>query len=493
MFLPANEEKALFCLSRILSKMLMQLLIIRQKLQEKWIFHPVLLGIFWVLHIYNAIPIYFENQILAYCLGAAILGTASLTWLLPKQNKPRNAIYLSLLLTIVLFAPITTWLHQILALAVPTFTFRAALGLIVGLACLFVWLTWRRRLLTATLYLNLLLGLYCIWELGLGLYKQRALPSDGPTATQPVCVDCPDIYLILTDGYTSTQSLKNYFQHDNTPYLDSLRQKGFYVVARAQSNYHVTVRSMSAMLNMDYLPKPAVPDLEIGERVLRITHNRVNQVLAQRGYSFINASIFDIYHGGLLTTGTPNPYAHASFYYSLFTRTLFGAIDTYLIEKRGYSDRRLVPYERMLQSVGRPRSTPQFAYLHLMLPHGPANYDRNGQRVRRLGPAAMLGYREQLLFINQLMLKLINRIEQSNGRPAIILITGDHGSRELTDRKAWTKEIFTTTTAFYFPDRQYQALYDTMSSVNLFRAVLNKALGEQMPYLPDRAVVRRRP
>jgi hypothetical protein len=94
----------------------------------------------------------------------------------------------------------------------------------------------------------------------------------------------------------------------------------------------------------------------------------------------------------------------------------------------------------------------------------------------------------QVQYVNQLLIDLIDDIQQHNPRPAIILVTGDHGSREFINKPGGIDEMHTTTTAFYFPNRRYETLYDSISSVNLFRAVLNNALDQSLPYLPDQMV-----
>lgn len=86
------------------------------------------------------------------------------------------------------------------------------------------------------------------------------------------------------------------------------------------------------------------------------------------------------------------------------------------------------------------------------------------------------------------MLDLANTIEKNSNRPAIVLITGDHGARLWKDKDG-LEESYSATTLFYFPNKKYATLYDSMSSVNLFRAVINNALNKKMAYLPDTVVV----
>jgi Sulfatase len=435
---------------------------------------------------------------LAYCLAATVGTTLGLTYLLPKRYKPRNAVYLTLGLTGLLFGSLTNELHSLLnaPFATPILPFRIAAFTLLIVYFALIWFTRKQALFTVNLYLNVLLGLYCGWAILLLVQKEReaieitaeALANATPTTQPQAGQQYPDIYFILTDAYTGYQSLRKYYQFDNQYYHDSLRQRGFYVAERAMTNYHVTVRSMAAMMHLDYLPKPRQAKMEIGERTLWIGQNRVNQELFRHGYDFVNESIFDIAHGNERHQGTPNIHANAIFYYSLFTNTLLGKVYYALVAKLGLSDRRMITYQRLKASIRQPRHKPRFAYLHLVLPHFPYKYDRFGHVTRLGNPDRLAGYVAQVQYVNQLLIDLIDDIQAHNPRPAIILVTGDHGSREVASMPLGVDEMFTTTTAFYFPNRRYETLYDSMSSVNLFRAVLNNALGQSLPYLPDQVV-----
>ena len=47
--------------------------------------------------------------------------------------------------------------------------------------------------------------------------------------------------------------LKQVYNYDNTPFIQQLTAKGFYVGSCSQSNYSFTTLSISSSLNMDYL------------------------------------------------------------------------------------------------------------------------------------------------------------------------------------------------------------------------------------------------
>ena len=63
----------------------------------------------------------------------------------------------------------------------------------------------------------------------------------------------PDIYWIILDAYTRGDILQHEFDFDNTPFLNSLQQMGFYVAECGQSNYAQTE------LIANLCPQPELP------------------------------------------------------------------------------------------------------------------------------------------------------------------------------------------------------------------------------------------
>jgi hypothetical protein len=65
--------------------------------------------------------------------------------------------------------------------------------------------------------------------------------------------DLPDIYHIVLDAYGREDVLKDIYGYDNSPFLDELRNLGFFVASNARSNYWKTDLSMPSVFNMSYL------------------------------------------------------------------------------------------------------------------------------------------------------------------------------------------------------------------------------------------------
>lgn len=99
----------------------------------------------------------------------------------------------------------------------------------------------------------------------------------------------PNVYYILVDAYARQDTLKETTGYDNEPFLQQLEGQGFIISKTAQSNYHFTVASLSATMNMAYHPSTpqdlfTYADMQKSLRGL----NKVRETFRQNGYHIIN-------------------------------------------------------------------------------------------------------------------------------------------------------------------------------------------------------------
>ncbi|MCV0387494.1 MAG: hypothetical protein K5821_13900 [Nitrobacter sp.] len=69
----------------------------------------------------------------------------------------------------------------------------------------------------------------------------------------------PNIYFFLMDAYARADKIKTILHYDNSPFLDLLKDRGFYVVERATANYPVTWLSIASTLSMKYVQTESMP------------------------------------------------------------------------------------------------------------------------------------------------------------------------------------------------------------------------------------------
>jgi hypothetical protein len=374
--------------------------------------------------------------------------------------------------------------------------------LLVIIIVKFIWLKRRKpSLLKLTLYLNLLLVLLILVD---GVRAIAPLLEDKSRTIVEYNTAPQDIYLIVLDEYAGQDALKELFSYDNSPFFDQLTQRGFHVVPHSRSNYNYTPFSMASTLNMQYLQLKDTgrlkPDVVYAMRMIH--DNEVVRTLQQRNVIY-NYSVFDM-------KGRPAP-VDESFIPSktrlITAQTLLSRVYRDLgyhlsatfgikavIKSQDYRELRNnnLLYDLTWKQASAPRTGPQFVYTHLMMPHYPYYFDRNG---KPLDPARILpeennanrqDYVEYLQYVNKKILALADHILKSS-MESVIIIMSDHGFRhfrEPVDRKYH----FMNLNAVYLPKQRYNSFPDSLSNVNTFRVVFNEIFEEKLPMLKDSSI-----
>lgn len=81
---------------------------------------------------------------------------------------------------------------------------------------------------------------------------------------------------------------------------------------------------------------------------------------------------------------------------------------------------------------------------------------------------------------------LIDHILKSSATPPVIVLMGDHGFRHFKEPVKF-KYYFLNLASVHLPSKKYTGFSDSLTGVNIFRAILNTDFGQQLPYLKDSA------
>jgi hypothetical protein len=75
--------------------------------------------------------------------------------------------------------------------------------------------------------------------------------------------------------------------------------------------------------------------------------------------------------------------------------------------------------------------SPKFVYAHIIAPHDPYVFDRQGNMVDISEPmddaTFQAGYRDELIYLNQRVIEVVKKIIRNSAIPPVIIIQGDHG------------------------------------------------------------------
>jgi hypothetical protein len=377
----------------------------------------------------------------------------------------------------------------------------------------------RNTLRTINLYLLTCFSLFIVFELvmlGIKLsgLKNVASLARGMTSTvlgKPAPADSadPDIYHIIFDAYTNAPAFRQYWNYENEIY-PFLQSKGFYTADSASSNYISTPFSVSSVFSLQYL-KGAEPYLYsnsanflLGKRVY--DHNELFRYLKEKGYQF---SIFSQLEDKKLLTGfgplgvvKPNEWLRKQTAERIYLNPWMQEKFNRLIGKKNaipgqiqrslkaYHDYNLKAIKHVLNDcseyAANVKRKPLFSYTHIMMPHDPYIVDENGNLLGKphIENADMNAYLAQVKYCNKIIKEIVNCLLNDTLRKKIIVIHGDHGFRHFAS--ASPEKAFYALEAIYFQDQNYTGLTKKESLVNLYRVILNKEFGENLPKLPHR-------
>jgi hypothetical protein len=366
----------------------------------------------------------------------------------------------------------------------------------------------RRTFQRFTRYINLVLIVLIFFETGRLIIKssRHAVTvnkiADIKSQNCDTCLK-PDIYLILADEYAGHQELQDLFGFDNSNFENDLRSRGFYIVRGSKSNYNYTPFSVASMLNMDFLTN--IEGRNSSRQDMNICYDKINKnqllnYLKQYNYTIINNSIFNLDNihtkaqNSFLKTG--KEIIEGETFWGRINRDIrFNLVTRFKIlfevKKIAFIDlnNNTLLLKNTIKESKAKSNKPRFVYSHLVMPHYPYYFDKNGnpyplEYLSEGNQASQEKYIEYLQYCNNQFLDLIDQILRASKTPPIILFMGDHGFRHFTT-PVDPSYHFMNMNAIYLPRKKYNSFYDGMSNVNVFRVLLNTQFNLQLPLLKD--------
>lgn len=385
------------------------------------------------------------------------------------------------------------------------FRHRTLIPLWIVLGAVLIWWVSRRSFRTqpATYLLNLV-GLFLLilplFQLTSFLLQSRSSQTESNTAVLRLQVEKtpPDIYYIILDGYGRADVLENEYASDNSDFLNTLRDLGFYIAECSQSNYAQTQLSLASSLNFNYIDMLSDrfvtgSDDRTGLDAL-IHHSAVRQSLEAAGYQTVAfATGFlatelrdaDYYLSPEHSVGALNEFEN------LLLETTFARLlqDTnrFGLQTSGselFRERTLFTLDALDELSYIPG--PKFVFVHLIVPHPPYVFGPTGGPVE---PAEVgttktqegaSHYRDQVIYINSRMEEILPRIIENSSIPPIIVLQGDHGPTVASSPRSRMSNL----SAYFLPGMDNPA-YPTITPVNSFRVIFNEYFGQHLELLDD--------
>jgi hypothetical protein len=388
-----------------------------------------------------------------------------------------------------------------------TFRHRTLIPIWFGLGALMVWWASRKSLniLSATYTLNIvglfLLTLPIIQLISFSI-QSKISQTDAEQNTSALSLEAPsqppDIYYIILDGYGRADVLKNEYEYENSEFLNTLRDVGFFIADCSLSNYAQTQLSLSSSLNFNYID--ALSDRFVSGSDDRtgldtlIHHSAARESLEKAGYKTVAFAT-----GFLATEWTDADYflgpgyswGELNEFESLLMETTFARLiqdgNRFGMQTSGserFRARTLFALEK-LDKLSYIKG-PKFVFVHLVIPHPPYVFGPTGGPVE---PAEVgttktqegaSHYRDQAIYISSRMMEIVPKIIANSTTPPIIVIQGDHGPTVASSPRARMSNL----NAYFLPGVN-SSIYSTITPVNTFRIIFNEYFNQNLELLED--------
>lgn len=335
------------------------------------------------------------------------------------------------------------------------------------------------------------------------------LPSSSIQSLSKGSENDPDVFFIILDMYPSNLVLEKYFGFNNKNFTNKLESLGFNVLYNSRANYSRTLLSLTSTLNMEYLHKDTdtvSKELTLENLYHKLENGRVQSFFKKKGYNFY------WFEGGYLPG--KSRYNNNEIFIPV-TGTLYSRQETvdndflmYFINNSilsPFSERiKIISVEIFRKRINNilvklpvlaNNTDHKFVFAHIMAPHPPFVFGENGDKIyydeNSMNRKAT--FINQLKYINKRMINVLEKILKiNNGRNKIIIIQGDHGTREIVPnniysfKQDWAQEAFGNLNAVYFSDKIKNKKVDYHSPVNTFRFILNQEFNQNNSYLEDK-------
>ncbi len=342
-------------------------------------------------------------------------------------------------------------------------------------------------------------------------WSRRGTPAQRTSAvtrsTTDAPVDAPDIFYIVLDAYARTDVLQRLYGHDNRPFIDALKARGFYVAEESLSNYAFTYLSLASSLNMQHVTNLTA---EAGEAsrdtaipYAMIQRNKVAQYVKSKGYTYVHFSSGCLWTQENQDADVTIRSGRANEFLLVFAQTtMLGVIP---LQKHLFREDARTRVLGAFDGLSRLNQIhgPKFVLAHIICPHPPFVFGPNGEQVNRADVQMSGGvwrekdlYVDQVRFVNGRVLALLDRLLSDKAHPPVIVLQGDHGPwfgfASKGTKIDWADptvlwENMSILNACHLPARGQAMLYPTITPVNTFRVIFNACLGGEFPLLEDRS------
>ena len=322
--------------------------------------------------------------------------------------------------------------------------------------------------------------------------EQEVVETASSQSSSPF-LSFPNIFHIILDAYAREDSLRKMADWDNSEFIDSLKQRGFYIASSSYSNYPSTVLSIASTMEMNYpVTDESVPYRSKVKYIRSIQgENKVVRQLKQHQYRYthfgsgkgVSARCSGVED---LCLSSRNAVQQAILYLTPLRR--------FVISRRT-SISEIGPRLDKIMEPGRPT----FLFAHVLVPHPPRTFSSSCSQLNLRGSAPITdywgdyeGYTNDVKCVNQQVLDLVDAILKRDPN-AVVILHADHGSAFSVDwslpidkwPSSQAEERFAILMGLRLPVQCSEHLYKNLSPVNIYPLLFACLKGDEPELLPD--------
>jgi hypothetical protein len=324
----------------------------------------------------------------------------------------------------------------------------------------------------------------------------------------------PDIWFLVFDRYGSADavSLLTGVDNDLPAFLED---RGFTVAHGAEANYGRTALSLASTFDMDYLDdliaRMGAESTDVTQLNAMLSDHKVGRALRDRGYRLYQlGSWFTPTATSRIADVVLDPGRETDFEVLLGDTTMLSVVEDAFagpsishsdLQHREFGLFQLRELERLRDEPG-----PKFVFAHILLPHPPYVFREDGSypTAKQKAEPSERQYAAQMSYTNGRIRELVDQLldTPADRRPIVVIAAdegpyppgykGDKGDLDWDTASPEALRIkYGILQAFYLPTPGEPAVTDTISPVNTFRLIFDRAFGAGLPLLPDRSFTSR--
>ena len=357
--------------------------------------------------------------------------------------------------------------------------------------------------------------------------RLRGVEAEAPpeTTQQPLVgeVDLenlPDIYFIVLDEYAHPDTMLEWYEYDNSEFIQGLEDRGFFVASGSRTRTPFTPQIIAQVLNMEYVTPGWYLDVDIRRYVelesgvvyhetyvwndvmfRKLAYSAAAEFLKAQGYQYIafaEATAVDRWDSYMLDSAdlyvnyfvaAATPWV-SEFQEVLWQTTMLRPFYYHLVGGQYEVSWRRQTLSTLedLKQIPDLRG-PKFVFAHFMCPHQPFVFGPDGEYIAPMNWANYGDkqfYLGQYVFISREIEKVVDELLKGSEIPPIIVVQSDHGIRPhfrnlVIGPDEWRKIL----SVMYLPGIDYNELCESISPVNTFRLIFNNYFGTEYEMLPD--------